>query len=617
VSNIGNTTRVSGLAGIGWAILTSGAFLTLSVLARNWLALNVYIVLIPAVVIGAWLGGRRAGILSTMIMAAGTAYYHMEPFNSFSIEHPSDILHLGSFAVAGCIVAWVSGTLQEDRAILTATLLSIGDAVVATDRAGRVRTMNRAAESLTGWTKREAFGRPLEEVFRIFQADTGESVKSEFQAVLSERRVANLLDNISLLSKSGRRIPVEDSMAPVETRAGCVSGAVLVFRDASKRKQQDAALRESELLRSRSQRMETVGRLAAGVAHDFNNLLTVINGYSAMLLAETSPGDPRRDWTGAILAAGERAAEVVHQLLVFSRGSNSKHKQEDLNSLVRRAAELLRRLIRSDIQITLDTAKEPLLTMADAGAIDQVVLNLALNARDAMPHGGTLGLETYRAEDAAGKWVVLSVADTGEGMDQQTREHIFEPFFTTKEVGKGTGLGLSIVFGIVQQHGGHVSTESESGKGATFRVFLPAMEPGAQELSEQSLPATVLQTGAGTVLVVEDHHALRKMTADILAGLGYSVIEAGDASQAEQAVSEYPGPIGLLLTDLMMPGLSGVDLFNRVAIAHPSIKVLFMSGYIPEDIGNRLPPGADLAFLAKPFTPEQLALKVAEMIKPR
>jgi two-component system cell cycle sensor histidine kinase/response regulator CckA len=617
VSRIGNAMRASGVAGIGWAILVSGVFLTLSVLARNWLDLNIYIVLIPAVVIGAWLGGRPGGILSTMIIAAGTAYFHMAPFDSFGVEDPRDILHLVSFAVAGCVVALVSGTLQEDHAVLTATLLSIGDGVVATDRAGRVRTMNRAAESLTGWTKREAFGRPLEEIFQIFQADTGDSVKSKFQAVLSDRRAVELPDNISLLSKSGRRIPVEDSMAPVETRAGRVSGAVLVFRDASKRKQQDAALRESEVLRSRSQRMETVGRLAGGVAHDFNNLLTVINGYSAMLLAETSTGDPRHDWIGAILAAGERAAEVVHQLLVFSRGSNSEHKQEDLNSLVRRAVELLRRLIRSDIQITLRTAKEPLLTMADAGAIDQVVLNLALNARDAMPHGGTLVLETYRAEDAAGRWVVLSVADTGEGMDEQTREHIFEPFFTTKEVGKGTGLGLSIVFGIIQHHGGHLSTESEPGEGATFRIFLPAIEPAAWELPEQSLRATALQTGTGTVLIAEDHHALRTMTAEILAALGYSVIEAGDASQAERAVAEHHGAIDLLLTDLMMPGLSGLDLFSRLAITHPSIKVLFMSGYIPEDIGKRFPSGADLAFLAKPFTPEQLALKVAEMIKPR
>jgi len=574
----------------GAAIAASAFFLALSLQTRQLPALDIYIVLLPAVVMSALLAGRLGGFVSTVIVVAGTAWYHMPPLNSFTVEDPIDVLRLESLAVAGGLIAWLCGALQESRARLAATLLSVGDAVIMTDRRGRISLMNRLAESLTGWPRNEAAGRPLRDVFQILREDTGERLEAPIQMVLGELRVSEPHDGICLISRSGSAIPVEDSAAMVQAGSGRIAGAVLVFRDVRKRKQREAALRQAELHRSQSQRMETVGQLAGGVAHSFNNLLTVISGYSSMLLGQMSPRDPWHDEIREIYRAGESAAGIAHRLLVFSRGIVAKRELVDLNRVVGNAVCFLRQLIGDDIRVTVNLAGEELLTIADAGAIEQIMMNLAANARDAMPHGGTLTIETSRTAGVDGKpasWVALSVADNGIGMDEETRERIFDPFFTTKGVGKGTGLGLSMVYGIAQQSNGHLTVETKPGQGATFRFCLPSAESVCEEPPARR-PSPPTQRGAGTILLVDDNAEVRRLIGEILTSLGYMVIEAGDPECAEKAALGHAGPIDLLLTSMEMPGLSGFDLFRRMAATRPKMAVLCVSGDTSEQLARKV-----------------------------
>jgi len=374
-----------------------------------------------------------------------------------------------------------------------------------------------------------------------------------------------------------------------------------------------------------AQKMEAIGRLTAGVAHDFNNLLTAINGFAGLIQSELPPDDPLQEMVDTILRSGERAANLVRQLLAFSRKQIIQPQVLNLNMVVAEMDKMLRHVIGEDIYLKTVLTPDLWPVKVDAAQIEQVIVNLAVNTRDAMPTGGQLTIETanvviddkYMAGHLGtqpGNYVLLAVSDTGCGMSQEVKARIFEPFFTTKELGRGTGLGLATVFGIVKQSGGDIWVYSEEGIGTTFKIYLPCVEdkimmPLASPEIRPELPG-----GSETILLVEDDTGVRELVRQILPKLGYNVLEAKNGQEALQLIAHYAGPIHLLLTDVVMPGLNGKALAEELARTRPELKILFMSGYTDEAIAHHgvLAPGE--AFLQKPFSPVILARKMRSVL---
>ena len=397
------------------------------------------------------------------------------------------------------------------------------------------------------------------------------------------------------------------------------------LEDASKELLSEITERKSlEVQLLQSQKMEAVGRLAGGGAHDFNNLLTVISGFSE-LLAEGLEGDsPLHEYSEEIKKAAERAAHLTRQLLAFGRRQILQPQVLDLNTVVADVDKMLRRLIGEDIQLKTVQSTKLGRVMADPMQIQQILLNLAVNSRDAMPKGGKLTIETANAEldDAyarghinvvPGPYVMLAVSDTGTGMDAETQAHIFEPFFTTKEKGKGTGLGLATVYGIVKQSGGNIYVYSEPGMGTTFKIYLPQVEETANPPVSKE-PQELVRETQKTILLVEDEAGVRTLARRVLESKGFQVLEANQGEQALKILEERSGPIHLLLTDVVMPGISGRELAARLEAKHPEMKVLFMSGYTDEAIVNHGVLDSGIAFIPKPFTPDALVSKVHEIL---
>jgi len=375
-----------------------------------------------------------------------------------------------------------------------------------------------------------------------------------------------------------------------------------------------------------AQRLEAVGRLAGGVAHDFNNLLSIINCYAAFGANELSESDPVRGYVVEILDAGERAAALTRQLLAFSRKQVLQPEVVSLNRVVTGIENMLRRLLGEDIEVEVRLAESLGSVLADPGQIEQVIMNLAVNARDAMPEGGKLTIETtnvevdedYASQDvslAPGRFVQVSVTDTGTGMDAATRQLIFEPFFTTKEKGRGTGLGLATVYGIIRQSGGDVSVYSEPGRGTTFKVYLPRVDSPVAEARSKTV--SIIPTGSETVLVVEDEEAVRKLVLRILGSAGYHVLAAATGTDALELCENHQGAIDLLLTDVVMPQMSGRELAQRLGVLLPGVKVLFMSGYTDNAIVHHGVLDAGTHFIGKPFSGAELRRKVREAIDSR
>lgn len=392
----------------------------------------------------------------------------------------------------------------------------------------------------------------------------------------------------------------------------------------AERKQAEQTLQETEDQLRQSQKLEAVGRLAGGIAHDFNNLLTVIIGYSELLLLHRGLDDAALKQIKEIGRAGARAASLTRQLLAFSRKQVLRPVVLDLNSLTEGTGKMLDRLIGEDIQIITVLRPEIKRIHADPGQIEQVIVNLAVNARDAMPQGGKITIETANVEldkpyaathigARAGHYVMLSLSDTGTGMDAETQKQIFEPFFTTKEIGKGTGLGLSTVYGIVKQSGGNIWVYSEAGKGTTFKIYFPRVE-GDAELQLKSAQASPLPVGTETILLAEDESMVRALTRENLRVCGYQVLEAANGEDALRLSREYKGEIHLLLTDVVMPRMSGRELAERVTEGRTGLPVLYMSGFTDDAIVHHgvLEPGTE--FLEKPFTLNALARKVRQVL---
>ena len=372
-----------------------------------------------------------------------------------------------------------------------------------------------------------------------------------------------------------------------------------------------------------AQKMDAVGRLAGGVAHDFNNLLTVITGYAELLLAGGAPEGSQRDALKEIQRAAERGGALTHQLLAFSRGQPFTARTVQLNTLLVHMEKMLSRLIGEDVELITVAAAEPATIRTDPGQLEQVVMNVVVNARDAMPGGGKLIIETANAQVdqtyagpnvdlKPGSYVVLAISDTGMGMDPETVTHLFEPFFTTKAPGKGTGLGLATAYGIVKQSGGAISVYSEPGRGTTVKIYLPSTEAKAAEAAAQSRESS--PRGSETILVLEDEARVRKLVCEVLAGRGYKVLEAVRGEEAIRLATEHAGHIHLLLADVVMPEMSGPQALEQIRARHPNMRVLFMSGYTDEAMVHHGILDSGAPFLQKPFLPETLARKVREVL---
>ncbi len=382
---------------------------------------------------------------------------------------------------------------------------------------------------------------------------------------------------------------------------------------------------QAQLLQS--QKMEAIGQLAGGIAHDFNNLLTVITGRTIVALGQAAPGSPLHRHLDLVKQSADRAAALTHQLLAYSRRQVLQPKVLDLNAVIAGVAPMLQRLIGEDIELRIVRGSELWPIRVDPGQIEQVIMNLAVNARDAMPDGGRLTIEATNVElddapammpepVAAGAYVMLKVDDTGTGMDAETQRRIFEPFYTTKEVGQGTGLGLATVQGVVQQHGGAVRVYSALGQGTTFKIYLPRAE-GSVEGSGKTDATRQLPRGKGKILLVEDEAGVRRLARQVLEAAGYTVLEAQDGREALALFERDGTAVDLLLTDVIMPGMSGRELVDRLSANRPALKVLFISGYTDDRLGRHgvLEPG--VLFLAKPFGPAELLRRIQEAIGTR
>jgi PAS domain S-box-containing protein len=509
--------------------------------------------------------------------------------------------------------------LTRERRLLDSIVTSLNEGIVAADRDGKCLLFNPQAERILGMGPQDI--------------DAGSWARH--YGVFTENRTDLLAatENPLLRAIAGEHPPAVEVFVRNAVVAGAtvnmtatplgatgehdISGGVAVLRDVTQQ-------RELETQLSQSQKMEAIGRLAGGVAHDFNNLLVVIQSYTELVRDGLPANDLAHGDLGEVLSAARRAAGLTKQLLAFSRNETIQPVPLQLNDVVSGIEKMLHRIIGEDIELSTRLLPELGMIVADPGQLDQVILNLSINARDAMPDGGRLGIETLnvtRDADFAeahtnltpGDFVVLSVTDTGTGMDAETQRRIFEPFFTTKELGKGTGLGLATVYGIVQQSGGQIRVQSEPGRGSVFKVYFPRLQPGTYS-SESDSPCRPAPAVGGTILIVEDYAEVRQVASRILRERGYRVLEARYPTEARELCAQHGSEIDLLLTDVIMPESTGPQLARELKAQFPKLRVLYMSGYPggASDRAGALEPGD--AYIEKPFSPDALAEKIRAVL---
>ncbi len=534
------------------------------------------------------------------------------------LEAPYDPIHLIAKAARLVERGRYEAALRESEERYR-HLIELSPNGILLDTQGQISFVNTdGAEFLGAGHPEQLLGRPT---LDIVHPDDREITGEMIRQVREEGRTVPLIEE-KLLRLDGAVIEAEVMAAPFTSEGK--PAVQVVFRDVTARKRAEEALRESEEQLRLSQRLEAIGRLASGIAHDFNNLLTVIGGYSELLLHQLDQNNPMSQIVEEIRKAGDHAASLTRQLLAFSRKQVLQPKVLDLNSVVTEMEMMLRRLIGEDIELITVLSPNAARINADPGQIEQVLMNLVVNARDAMPQGGKLIIRTdnveltegYASQHIAvrpGRYVMLAVSDTGTGIDAETQKRIFEPFFTTKKIGKGTGLGLSTVYGIIKQSGGNIWVYSEVGRGTTFKIYLPLVDEEAESIQPRATDATPPR-GTETVLLVEDEEMVRRMTRGMLEMNGYTVIEAANGEEALAVCERHHGPFHLLLTDVVMPQMSGRELAQAIATLHPEMRVLYMSGYTDDAILHHgaLDPGTVL--LEKPFTSSALARKVREVL---
>ena len=628
--------------------------------------------------------------------------------------------------------------LREQREWLRVTLISIGDAVIATDAEGRITFMNPVAEFVTGWSMTDAAGKPLQDVFRIVNEYTRAAVEDPVAKVLQTGLIVGLANHTVLLRRNGTEVPIDDSGAPIRDKQGRIQGVVLVFRDISERRRSEAerdklllaieqvgetvlitdpqgiieyvnpafesitgytkaeavgqnprilksghqdkafyqrlweTIRAGRIFKGRlvnkrkdgtlytdeatispvrdasgkivsyvsvkrdvtsrlaleeqfhqAQKMESVGRLAGGVAHDFNNMLGIIIGHAELAMEQVTPDSPVHADLVEIRRAAQRSADLTRQLLAYARKQTAAPKVIDLNDTITDMIKMLRRLIGEDIDLAWMPGERLWPVKIDPAQTDQLLANLCVNARDAINGVGHIAIETKNvvidearqvghSEIEPGQYVMLAVSDNGCGMDEETLHNLFEPFFTTKKVGEGTGLGLSTVYGIVKQNQGYIEVSSKPGKGAAFRIYLPR-ELRSME-APQHRPVTPKKQGTETVLLVEDESSILHLAKSVLERLGYTVLAVPSPDEALSLAQRYEAPIHLLITDVVMPGMNGQQLAERITKYVPGIEVLFMSGYTSDAVADRGILDSGVQFLQKPFSNESLSQKVRQIL---
>jgi two-component system, cell cycle sensor histidine kinase and response regulator CckA len=534
------------------------------------------------------------------------------------------------FVFFTCLLAWLVHrglkqrehdlrALGESEERYRSLFDGVPTAIFRSTPSGRILNANPAYVHLLGYPGREALMAVNASNLYVHPEE-----REQWQSVLEREGLVRGFE-VRLRRYDGTTIWVRISSRAVRDNKGQVQYCEGTIEDITERKRAEAERSKLEEQLRQSQKMETVGLLAGGVAHDFNNLLTPILGYTEMLICGFPQDDSRRVQLEQVNRAAERAKELTHELLAFSRKQILELKTVDLGDIIRRFESMLRRTIRENISIQVGISPSLSLVRADKGQIEQVLVNLSINAQDAMPEGGTLMIEAMdvdldesytskNPEIVPGPYVMLAVSDTGTGMDEQTMQHVFEPFFTTKESGKGTGLGLSTVYGIVSQHGGSITVYSEKNRGSTFKVFLSRVtEEGARAEEYLPLPDEVVR-GVETVLVVEDNEMVRTLACDTLESLGYRVLAAESPIICIELVKGYEGPISLLLTDVVMPGMNGRELFNILGRTRPELRVLFMSGYSSNVIGHHGVLDEGVNFIQKPFSVHALSKKIRKVL---
>jgi PAS domain S-box-containing protein len=575
--------------------------------------------LFPFVIAAALRFGPAGATLTTLavaVLAVGFTVRGGGPFVMGTVERTdiSLLLYICALSITGLVVSALAAqrrraesALRETHQNLRAVIDSSPLPIYAIDTADVVLSWNHAAEALFGWRAEEVVGRPLP----IIPSDRSDYHRSRLRVIDGE--VTRGME-VTAVRKDGTPVMLSVSAAPLHDATDRVTGVLSIAADLTE-------LRQLEVQYRQSQKMEAVGRLAGGIAHDFNNILTAILGTASLMAEHIDAASPARRDIREIEKAATRAAGLTHQLLAFSRRQVLEPQDIDVNALVRDLERMLKRLIGENVELRIALGADVGTVRADPGQLEQAIVNLAVNARDAMPDGGHLTIETSNAEldsqyakervvIAPGPYVLVAVSDTGVGMSAATRAHLFEPFFTTKEPGKGTGLGLATVYGIVKQSGGYIWAASELGQGATFKIYLPRVT--GSPISTKPAAVAHPSGGSETVLVVEDEDSVRRVAVRILRSRGYEVLQAGDAEEALEVAAARSTPIDILVTDVVMPGMSGRELAKLLSVERPAMRALYVSGYTDHEIvqNGQLEPG--LAFLQKPFSPDTLARKVRE-----
>ncbi len=575
------------------------------------------VVFAVAIMVSAWYGGWKPGLVATSFALTVSAYFSLTGVRS-PAEYRQAIIHLTLFVFVALLICWFNAALRSAQEGLRRSELNFRSLVTNApygicrcDSAGILLGVNPAFVTMLGYASAaELVGRSLPNLYADSQqwftlADYFRSLQ-QFHGLVAEWVRKD--GSSTVVRLSGRAIRGEGNAIFFE----------LFSEDVSERRTLEQQLRQA-------QKMEAVGRLAGGIAHDFNNLLMVISGYSEFLLERIGSNQELRGPAQEIANAAERATSLTRQLLAFSRKQMLAPKVIDLNAVVTENLKMLTRVIGEDIDLVMVPSADIGAVKADPGQIEQVIMNLAVNARDAMPHGGKLTIETanvtlddnyarFHAPVQPGDYIMLAISDTGMGMDAETQNHIFEPFFTTKGT-KGTGLGLSTVYGIIKQSGGYVWVYSEPDKGTTFKIYLPRVSASGEVAdAEAAVAINNSHQNVETILLVEDEPNLRELTLQYLQKQGYTVLEAGDGATAIQASNAHQGPIHLLLTDVIMPGMNGRELAQRISSLRPETKVLYMSGYTENAIGHNGTLDAGITLLQKPFTLPALKTKVREVL---